>query len=100
MLLGLEGEDPETVDADDGPAPDRARSVATGRLRLLGDAPDRASTRDDDLILHRRQAAALPPQRHDLHRVRATTTLLGERTYYSIGGGFVLDDDGVGPAGR
>ena len=43
------------------------------------------------------QGAAVPRQRHDALRVRRTRARpLLEKTYYSVGGGFVVDEDAVG----
>ena len=52
-------------------------------------------------MLHRRATAALPPQRHALHGLGSAAPTEGEeplhqREYYSVGGGFVLDEDEVG----
>ena len=44
-----------------------------------------------------RRTAGLPHQRHAVHRrATPTGTVLRERDYYSVGGGFVLDEDEVG----
>ena len=71
VLWGLEGEDPETVDVEHGPAR-TAEIVESGRLRLDG-VHQIAFNSDADLILHRRRSAAVPPERDDLHRVRGAT---------------------------
>jgi L-serine dehydratase len=94
VVLGLSGAEPETVDpAAAGPLADQVR--ATGSLALLGRA--RVSfDMDADIILHRRK-------RLDFHsngmRFVALDALGGElaaRTYYSVGGGFVLGADEAG----
>jgi len=96
VVLGLEGHSPETVDpAIAGPVLDRVRE--TGRLRLGGqrEVPFRI---DDDIVLHRRKR--LP--RHSngmLFQALADGEPLVSRTYFSIGGGFVLaGPDRPGPA--
>ncbi len=99
VLLGLEGEAPESTDprgAD--PRIDEIRS--TGRLRL-GGSHEIACVVDDDVILHRR--ATLPFHANGM-RFTAFASAdpvedekpLAERDYYSVGGGFVLDQDEVG----
>ena len=86
--------------------PPRSLRLARRSPRALGSgstAPARRSAfdPDDDLVLHRRRALPVPPQRHDLHRVRRRRRPgAGRATYYSIGGGFVVDDDGSGQPGR
>src|SRR5262249_54954501 len=59
VLLGLAGEDPETVDTDTIGA--RVEAVrTTGRLALLG-SHDIAFSVDNDLTLHRRRALPFHP---------------------------------------
>lgn len=93
VILGLLGEDPETVDT--ASVPDRVAAVrATGRLRLLG-GPEVALA-EDDLILHRRQALPGHPNGMRFEAFDAAGTLLRRGTYYSVGGGFVVDESAVG----
>ena len=93
VLWGLEGEDPETVDVVHGPARS-AEIVESGRL-LLNGVHYVAFNSDADLILHRRRR--LPGHPNGMtFTAYAGKEVLSERTYYSIGGGFVLDDDGSG----
>jgi len=92
VVLGLMGERPETVDTHT--AADRAGSArATGTVELLGQ--HRATLADDDLVLHRRQS--LPYHPNGLQFVAyAGDRMLRERTYYSVGGGFVVDETAAG----
>jgi L-serine dehydratase len=93
VLLGLESEDPETVDTTNGPL--RADEIRrTGQLRLNGTHPV-AFNPDDDLILYRRRSLPFHPNGMTF-TAYCDDKVLSERTYYSIGGGFVLDDDGSG----
>ena len=93
VLWGLEGEDPETVDTTSGPL--RADEIKrTGQLRLNGTHPV-AFDPEDDLILYRRRSLPFHPNGMTFTAYR-DGKVLSERTYYSIGGGFVLDDDGSG----
>ena len=93
VMLGLEGEDPETVDTTNGPL--RAEEIRrTGQLRLNGTHPV-AFNPDDDLILYRRRSLPFHPNGMTF-TAHCDDKVLSERTYYSIGGGFVLDDDGSG----
>ncbi|MCW2811874.1 MAG: serine ammonia-lyase [Friedmanniella sp.] len=93
VLWGLEGEDPETVNTTTAPRR-AAEIVATGRLSLLG-VHEIAFDPDTDLVLHRRQSLPFHPNGMTFTAYAGTEVLLA-RTYYSIGGGFVLDDDGSG----
>jgi L-serine dehydratase len=93
VLWGLEGEDPETVDTASGPV--RADEIRrTGQLRLNG-AHTVTFDPEDDLILHRRRSLPFHPNGMTFTAYRDGEVLC-ERTYYSIGGGFVLDDDESG----
>lgn len=99
VLLGLEGEQPETVDTDAGPLrADRIR--AERRLRLAGRQPIDFDA-DRDLVLHRRKSLPFHPNGMTFSAWQPDgpePVLVMERTYYSAGGGFVLDDDGTGGA--
>jgi L-serine dehydratase len=93
VLWGLEGEDPEIVDIDTGPV--RADEIRrTGQLRLNGTHPI-AFDSENDLILYRRRSLPFHPNGMTFTAYR-DGKVLSERTYYSIGGGFVLDDDDSG----
>jgi L-serine dehydratase len=94
VLLGLEGDSPRTVDVET--ADERVAAIReTGRLRLLGEH-EIPFAFDDDLVLHRRKA--LPYHANGMtvwaHDVDGTELLT--KTYYSVGGGFVVDEDAVG----
>jgi L-serine dehydratase len=94
VVLGLTGEHPETVDPA-AAEPLVARVRETGRLALPGGHEitfDPAS----DIVLHRRKRLPF----HSNAMLFAATDGQGdgilERTYYSIGGGFVLGEDSGG----
>jgi L-serine dehydratase len=92
IVLGLEGDDPATVDIDSV-----ARRVAavgdTKRLELLGThAVDLDPA--DALIFHRREKLPLHANGMRFTALAGATTLV-ERIYYSVGGGFVVDHTGV-----
>jgi L-serine dehydratase len=93
VLWGLEGEHPETVDTNAGPL--RAAAIkSTGRMLLAGTHPIGFDP-DTDLMLYRRRSLPFHPNGMTF-TAYAGTDPISERTYYSIGGGFVLDDDGSG----
>jgi L-serine dehydratase len=91
VLLGLEGEDPETVDT---------RSVevrvvairAAGRLRLAGEH-EIAFDEDSQLVMHRRKSLPYHPNGMTFVARDGAGEVLRERTYYSVGGGFVVDEN-------
>ncbi|MGH3311723.1 MAG: L-serine ammonia-lyase [Streptomyces sp.] len=99
VLLGLEGESPRTVDA--AAADDRVAAIRSAkRLRLLateiGDAHEIDFDEPAQLILHRRRSLPYHANGMTLFAYDAAGTPLLEKTYYSVGGGFVVDEDAVG----
>ncbi|WP_433794579.1 L-serine ammonia-lyase [Actinoplanes sp. CA-252034] len=90
VLLGLEGDTPETVDVITADAR-AARIRADGRLRLL-----REREVDVDLVLHRRRTLPGHPNGMLFTALRTDGTELLRRTYFSVGGGFVVDDRTTG----
>ncbi|MET7685255.1 L-serine ammonia-lyase [Streptomyces sp. NPDC005423] len=94
VLLGLEGESPRTVDVEK--ADERVAAIRdSGRLRLLGEH-EIAFDHDSDLKLHRRKALPYHANGMTLWAYDASGTELTSKTYYSVGGGFVVDEDAVG----
>ncbi|MER5877462.1 L-serine ammonia-lyase [Streptomyces sp. NPDC060235] len=94
VLLGLEGASPRTVDVEG--ADDRVEQIkASGRLNLLGEHEIDFAF-DDDLILHRRKALPYHANGMTIFAYDAAGDLVLEKTYYSVGGGFVVDEDAVG----
>ncbi|GGT32796.1 L-serine ammonia-lyase [Streptomyces chromofuscus] len=94
VLLGLEGDSPRTVDVET--ADERVEAIkAVGRLSLLGEH-EIAFDFDADLKLHRRKALPYHANGMTLWAYDASGTELLSKTYYSVGGGFVVDEDAVG----
>ncbi|MFJ4833315.1 L-serine ammonia-lyase [Streptomyces sp. NPDC088747] len=94
VLLGLEGASPRTVDVEGADL--RVEEIrSAGRIRLLGDHEIGFSF-DDDLILHRRKALPYHANAMTVFAYDSSGELVLEKTYYSVGGGFVVDDDAVG----
>ncbi|MFF9621268.1 L-serine ammonia-lyase [Streptomyces griseosporeus] len=94
VLLGLEGDSPRTVDVES--ADERVESIkANGRIRLLGEHEIPFSF-DDDLVLHRRKALPYHANGMTIWAYDADGTEVLSKTYYSVGGGFVVDEDAVG----
>ncbi|MET9520100.1 L-serine ammonia-lyase [Streptomyces sp. NPDC002994] len=94
VLLGLEGNSPRTVDVETADA--RVEQIkADKRITLLG-AHEIGFDFDEDLILHRRKALPYHANGMTLWAYDAEGTPLLEKTYYSVGGGFVVDEDAVG----
>mgnify|MGYP001570844974 CR=1 FL=1 len=93
VVLGLQGEHPETVDT--GTVDDRVAEVKAGRLLLAGRRPIGFSWYDD-LVLHRRRSLPAHPNGMRFRAFDGDGTLLREATFYSVGGGFVVDEQAIG----
>jgi L-serine dehydratase len=90
VVLGLLGERPETVDVD--AADDLVASVRSRGRLALGGSREISFDWPSDLILHLRTSLPKHPNAMTLAASDATGHTIAERTYYSVGGGFVLDD--------
>jgi L-serine dehydratase len=99
VLLGLEGNEPHTVDVAQADR-DVERIRGTGRIRLLGAEIGPAHEIDFDvanqLVLHRRRSLPYHANGMILFAYDADGVPLLEKTYHSLGGGFVVDEDAVG----
>ncbi|MDA3643193.1 L-serine ammonia-lyase [Saccharopolyspora indica] len=93
VLLGLEGHHPETVDP--AAVADRVAEIgATGRLRLDGTHEIRFNS-DRDLVMHRRRSLPVHPNGMRFTAF-AGDAELDSAVYYSVGGGFVIDEEATG----
>ncbi len=89
VLMGLEGETPEEIDPDH--APRRVEAIRRERrLRLAG---QREITFDpaSDLVFDRKRTLPLHSNGMRFLALDGAGELLAERVYYSIGGGFVVN---------
>jgi L-serine dehydratase len=94
VLLGLAGDSPRTVDVETADA--RVEAIkAEGRIRLL-DEHEIPFDFDRDLVLHRRKALPYHANGMTLWAYDGTGAELLSKTYYSVGGGFVVDEEAVG----
>lgn len=94
VVLGLEGEDPATTDPER--ADPRVEEIrATGELRLAGSRTI-AFDIDDDLVMHRRKSLPAHPNGMTFAAYDASGDLVLDRTFYSVGGGFVVDEEATG----
>lgn len=94
VLLGLVGHSPRTVDVETADAQvDRIRT--DGRISLLG-THEIGFDFDKDLVLHRRKALPYHANGMTIFAYDAEGATVLEKTYYSVGGGFVVDEDAVG----
>ncbi|MDZ5621694.1 L-serine ammonia-lyase [Nocardioides sp. HM23] len=94
VVLGLEGEDPATTD------PDRASGrldeiKSSGELLLGGARPIRFDV-DSDLLMHRRKSLPAHPNGMTFAAYDADDAEIVHSTFYSVGGGFVVDEAATG----
>ena len=94
VILGFQGNRPETVDTD---TVDQqvALAASSGKLVLAG-ARTVEFSRRDDVTLHRRRSLPAHPNGMIFRAIGPDGSILRERTYYSVGGGFVVDEHAVG----
>ncbi|MEZ0163251.1 L-serine ammonia-lyase [Kineococcus sp. LSe6-4] len=94
VVLGLAGEQPHLVDPV-GADPLVQAARASGRLRL-GGQHEIAFAVDDDVVLHRRKRLEFHTNGMLFVARDAGGAEVERREYYSVGGGFVLDEDEAG----
>jgi L-serine dehydratase len=93
VALGLMGERPDAVDPE--LTPERIDTISSsGQLSLLGEHPIRFDLADD-IILHRTKKERFHSNAMAFRAFDSGGAVVAERTFYSIGGGFVLDDTQV-----
>jgi L-serine dehydratase len=93
VVLGLQGELPETVDTTT--VGQRFADVRVAEsVQLLGKYP--VTFGADDLLLHRRSTLPFHPNGMRFTAFDASDELIRERTFYSVGGGFVVDETATG----
>jgi L-serine dehydratase len=94
VVLGLEGEQPDLVDPVTAqPRVDAVRRE--GKLAVAGEHLIAFSV-DDDVVLHRRKRLEFHSNGMLFRALDAEGDEVSRREYYSVGGGFVLDQDEAG----
>ena len=93
VLLGLEGENPATVDVDAIPA--RLAAIADRKaVRLLGEH-EIGFTVAEHLEFNRKKKLSYHPNGMRFTAYDGDGEAIRERSYYSVGGGFVADETGA-----
>jgi L-serine dehydratase len=90
VLLGLAGHEPDTVDVEQVPA--LLEAIRAGDLKLLGEQAI-SFNEAKDLVFFRRQSLPFHANGMRFSAFDAAGELLIEKTYYSVGGGFVVSDE-------
>ncbi|MCV9919140.1 L-serine ammonia-lyase [Pseudomonas sp. BT-42-2] len=93
VLLGLEGEQPDTVDTESIPA--RLQTIReSGQLRLLGEQPIGFVEKQHLAMI--RKPLDYHPNGMIFRAFDAAGLQIRSREYYSVGGGFVVDEEAAG----
>ena len=93
VLLGLEGEHPDSVDTET--IPTRLQAIRdSGSLRLLGEHPIAFVEKQHLAMI--RKPLAYHPNGMIFRAFDAAGLQIRSREYYSVGGGFVVDEDAAG----
>jgi L-serine dehydratase len=94
VMLGLEGGEPQSIDIE-GIEPRLHAIRAQSELRLLGVHP--ISFVEKQHLLFKRTSLPYHPNGMTFYAFAADGSELYARTYYSVGGGFVVDEAAAGP---
>ncbi|HSX69022.1 L-serine ammonia-lyase [Nocardioides sp.] len=94
VVLGLEGEDPATTDTDR--ADGRIDEIRTSGQLVLGGTHPISFDVDDELVMHRRKSLPAHPNGMTFAAYDESGEQIDFRTYYSVGGGFVVDEVATG----
>ena len=93
VILGLEGDEPDKVDPATIPA--RVETVRReGTIALLG--RHRVAFPEVNRVFHRTRSLPFHPNGMTFAALDAAGAVVYERTYYSVGGGFVVDESATG----
>jgi L-serine dehydratase len=94
VLIGLEGETPEGVDP--GHIPARVKEIReSGRIALLG-RREIPFVEKGDLVFNRKDLLPVHSNGMRFSAFDAVGTRLSEHVYYSVGGGFVVNEGATG----
>ncbi len=94
VLLGLEGELPEQVDTTQ--VEQRLEQIRSSRIINLFAEKSIAFNEKQDLIMHRRQTLPFHSNGMTFRAYNTDKELLREATFYSVGGGFIVDEMAAG----
>lgn len=94
VLLGLEGDAPDTVDTEAVDA--RLKVIRDNRCLKLLSRHEIVFREKEHLIMHRRESLPFHPNGMRFTAYNAAGEVLRSRVYYSVGGGFVVDESAAG----
>jgi len=91
VLLGLSGEHPRTVEVDSIEA--KLEQIRSSKTIVLQCGKTLAFNESADLVMHKRKTLPFHPNGIVFTATDASKKEIAARTYYSVGGGFVVDED-------
>jgi L-serine dehydratase len=94
VLLGLQGEAPDCVDTDTVESK-LAQIRSTGQLNLLGEKSI-PFVESEHLLMYKRQSLPHHPNGMRFTAYDAAGVEIRNKVYYSVGGGFVVNEDAAG----
>ena len=94
VLLGLQGETPDCVDTDTVESK-LVQIRTTGQLNLLGEKSI-PFVESEHLLMYKRQSLPCHPNGMRFTAYDAAGAEIRSRVYYSVGGGFVINEDAAG----
>ncbi len=94
VLIGLEGETPEAVDPAHIPA--RVAEIRRGGRIALAGQQEIPFAETTDLVFNRKDLLPVHSNGMRFTAFDATEAVLSERIYYSVGGGFVVNEGATG----
>lgn len=94
VLLGLLGEAPDLVDTETV-ADKLAQIRSSGRIKLIGEKEIRF-VESEHLLMYKRQSLPFHPNGMRFTAYDASGSEIRSKVYYSIGGGFVVNEEAAG----
>ena len=94
IIFGLQGEQPETIDVK--AMPERLSRIQSSKRLSLPDGNEIAFDAERDLVLHRNKTLKFHSNTMVFSALANSGQVVATRTYYSVGGGFVLDENATG----
>ena len=91
VLMGLEGEQPESFEPDS--LAQRLERIETSAQLLLNGSQPVAFNARKDVIFHKRKSLPFHPNGMTCNAFDTGGELIEARTYFSVGGGFVVDEE-------
>jgi L-serine dehydratase len=91
VLLGFEGEDPQTIDTD--AVADRVTHIRTTRSLNLAGERDIRFVEKEHLVFYRRKTLPFHPNGMRFTASDSANQVIRAKAYYSVGGGFVVNEE-------